>query len=86
MADGYVRLKCSAPGTVVNETYGLVRFDTEGRVERAQASMVAQTMAAALESAARPNAAERGRMRELLFGEPQYPTRHVRIGRCPPAR
>ena len=73
MADGYVRLKCSAPGTVVKKTCSLVRFDAERCVERAQASMVAQTMAAALESAARPNAAERGRMRELLFGEPQLP-------------
>ena len=73
MADSYVRLKCSAPGTVVNETDSLVRFDTERRVERVQAPMVAQTTAAALESAAKPNAAERGRMRALLFGETQSP-------------
>ena len=73
MADGYVRLKCSAPGTVVNATDSLVGFEAERRVECAEASMVAQTMAAALESAARSNAAERGRTRALLFGEPQLP-------------
>ena len=73
MADWYVRLKCSAPGTVVNETHSLARFDAEGRVERAQAPIAAQTAAAALESAAKANAAERGRMRELLFGEPRSP-------------
>ena len=33
LADWYVRLKAGAPDTVVNETYTLVRFDAEGRVD-----------------------------------------------------
>ena len=73
MADWYVRLKCGAPDTVVNETYSLVRFDAQGRVDPAHAPSAAQTPAAALENAAWPTAAERGRMRELLFGEAESP-------------
>lgn len=68
MADWYVRLKDGAPNIVVNETYSLVSFDTRGRVDPAQAPTAAQTPAAALENAAWPTAAERDRMRELLFG------------------
>lgn len=73
MADWYVRLKCGAPDTVVNETYSLVRFDAQGRVDPAHAPSAAQTPAAALENGAWPTAAERGRMRELLFGEAESP-------------
>jgi len=73
LADWYVRLKCGAPDTVVNETYSLVRFDAQGRVDPAHAPSAAQTPAAALENAAWPTAAERGRMRELLFGEAESP-------------
>ncbi|MGK2954020.1 MAG: hypothetical protein ACSLEZ_16745 [Thiobacillus sp.] len=69
LADWYVRLKGGAPDTVVNETYSLVRFDAQGRVDPAHAPTAAQAQAAALENAARPTAAERGRIRELLFGE-----------------
>ena len=73
LADWYVCLKGSAPDTVVNETYSLVSFDAQGRVDPAHARNSAQTPAAALENAAWPTAAERGRMRELLFGEAQSP-------------
>jgi len=68
LADWYVRLKEGAPNAVVNETYSLVSFDTRGRVDPAQAPTAAQTPAAALDNAAWPTAAERDRMRELLFG------------------
>ena len=67
LADWYVRLRGGAPDTVVNETYSRVRFDEQGRVDRAHASAVAQTPAAMPESAAWPTAGERDRMRELLL-------------------
>ena len=73
LADWYVRLKGGAPETVVNETYSLVRFDAQGRVDPAHAPAAAQTPAAAVENAAWPSAAERGQMRELLFGEAPAP-------------
>ena len=69
LADWYVRLKDGAPDVVVNETYSLVRFDAQGRVDRAHAPIAAQTQTAAVENAAWPTAAERGRMRELLFAD-----------------
>ncbi len=73
LADWYVRLKGGAPDTVVDETYSLVRFDAEGRVAPAHAPTAAQTPADAVENAAWPTAAERGRMRELLFGAAESP-------------
>jgi hypothetical protein len=73
LADWYVRLKGGAPDTVVNETYSLVRFDAQGRVDPAHTPSAAQTPAAALENAAWPSAAERSQMRELLFGEARSP-------------
>ena len=73
LADWYVRLKDGAPDTVVNETYGVVRFDSEGHVDPSLGPIAAQTPAAALENAAWPTSAERSRMRELLFGEAQSP-------------
>ena len=73
LADWFVRLKGGAPDTVLNETYSLVRFDAEGRVAPAHAATAAQTPAAAVENAAWPTAAERGRMRELLFGAAESP-------------
>ncbi|MBX9793711.1 MAG: hypothetical protein K2Y02_05370 [Burkholderiaceae bacterium] len=70
LADWFVRLRCGAPDTVVNETYSLVRFDAEGRVDPAHAPSAAEPFAAATEvNAAWPTTAERGRMRELLFGK-----------------
>ena len=73
LADWYVRLKGGVPETVVNETYSLVRFDAQGRVDPAHAPAAAQTPAAAVENAAWPSAAERGQMGELLFGEAPPP-------------
>lgn len=71
LADWYVRLKGGAPDVVVNETYSPVHFDAQGRVDPAHAVTAAQAQTAALENAAWPTAAERDRMRELLFGEGQ---------------
>ena len=73
LADWYVRLKGGAPNVVVNENYSLVRFDAQGRVDPAHAPAAAQTSAAALENPAWPTAAERYRMRALLFGEAESP-------------
>ena len=86
LADWYVRLKGDAPEVVVNETYSLVRFDAQGRVDPAHSPIAAQTPAAALQNAAWPTAAERGRMRELLFGkdsaaDPPSPA----VANCSPA-
>lgn len=65
LADWYVRLKDGEPDTVVNETYSLVSFDAQGRVDRA-----APPAAPVAEDAGWPTVAERERMRSLLFGEP----------------
>ena len=74
LADWYVRLKDGAPNTVVNETYSMMRFDAQGRVDPAHAPSAAQTAAAAaLESAAWPSASERGRITALLFGAARSP-------------
>lgn len=73
LADWFVRLKCGAPDVVVNETYSLVRFDAEGRVDPAHAPGAAQTPADALENADWPTAAERDQMLELLIGEANSP-------------
>ncbi len=69
LADWFVRLKGGAPDVVVNETYSLVRFDAQGRVDPAHAPTAAQTQGAAVQNAAWPSAAERGQMRELLFAD-----------------
>ncbi len=66
LADWYVRLKGGAPDTVVNETYSLACFDSEGRFDPARAPAAVQTPGAA-ENPAWPTNAERDRMRELLF-------------------
>ena len=69
LADWFVRLKCGAPDVVVNETYSLVRFDAQGRVDPAHAPSAAQPPAAPAENPAWPTTAERERMQELLFGK-----------------
>ena len=69
LADWYVRLKGGAPEALVNETYSLVHFDAQGRVDPAHALTATPTPAAALENPAQPSAAERGRTRGLLCGE-----------------
>ena len=63
LADWYVRLKDAAPDTVVNETYSLVRFDAQGRVDRTTGA----------EADDWPTAAEREQMRALLFGGTESP-------------
>lgn len=73
LADWFVRLKCGAPDVVVNETYSLVCFDAEGRVDPAHAPSAAQPPSAAPENTAWPTTAERDRMQELLFGKSQSP-------------
>ena len=73
LADWYVRLKGGAPDLVVNETYSLVLFDAQGRVDPAHAPSAAQSPTAALENAAWPSAAERSRMRALLFADAGAP-------------
>ena len=65
LADWYVRLKDGEPDTVVNETYSLIHFDTQGRVDRAAAPATPVP-----EDTGWPTLAERERMRSLLFGEP----------------
>jgi len=58
LADWYVRLQASGePGAVVNETYGLVRFDGEGHFN----------LEVAPGDSAWPTPAERRRMQELLL-------------------
>ncbi len=85
LADWYVRLNGAAPDTVINETYSLLHFDAQGRIDPAHTPMdtpthtpaIAQTqppssghaeVGPATENAAWPNALERERMRDLLFG------------------
>ena len=76
LADWYVRLKAGAPDTVVNETYSLVRFDAQGRVDWATTPAThphRPDVASVPEDAAWPTAAERERMRALLFGSVEFP-------------
>ena len=69
LAEWHVRLKGGAPDTVVTETYRLVRFDAQGRVDPAHPPTAAPAPATTPENAAWPTAAERDRMLELLFGK-----------------
>ncbi len=69
LADWYVRLKNAAPHTVVNETYSLLKFDAQGRVDPAHTPSTANADVNATANAAWPTTAERERMRELLFGD-----------------
>lgn len=73
LADWFVRLKCGAPDLVVNETYSLVCFDAQGRVDPAQAPRAAKPPAASSENPAWPTLAEREQMQELLFGKTPSP-------------
>jgi hypothetical protein len=57
LADWYVRLKDGEPDVVVNETYGVVRINAQGRIESV----------AAAADAGWPTVAERERMHDLLF-------------------
>lgn len=73
LADWFVRLKCGAPDLVVNETYTLVCFDAQGRVDPAHAPRAAKPPAASSENPAWPTLAEREQMQELLFGKTPSP-------------
>ena len=73
LADWFVRLKNGLPDAVSNETYSVMRFDAQGRVEAGPATRAAQTPTDPAENTAWPTAAERSRMRELLFGEAPSP-------------
>ena len=71
LADWYVRLKEGAPDTIANETYSMVRFDAQGRVDwtTTPASHAEPIDVKTVpEDADWPTSAERERMRELLFG------------------
>jgi hypothetical protein len=63
VADWYVRLRDGGPDAVINETYGVVRLEADGKVE----------WAAAPADAGWPTAAERARMRALLFETDELP-------------
>jgi len=81
LADWYVRLKDGEPDTVANETYGLIRFDAEGRVDIAHSPVTPAArshddVATVSEDATWPSVAERDGMRELLFGASHV--RHLR--------
>ena len=70
LADWYVRLKDGEPDTVVNETYSLVRFDAQGRVDWATTPAPHPhhpDAGSVPEDAAWPTVAERERMQALLF-------------------
>ncbi len=75
VADWYVRMKDGEPDTVINETYSVVRFDAQGRVDRSHMPAAPVSPGAlphpdavtAAEDANWPTVAERTRMREVLF-------------------
>ena len=71
LADWYVRLKDGEPDTVVNETYSLLRFDAQGRVDwgtTPAAHPHHPDVATVSEDEGWPTVAERERMLTLLFG------------------
>lgn len=76
LADWYVRLKAGEPDAVVKETYSLVRFDAQGRVDWASTPALhphRPDVTTVSEDAAWPTLAERGRMHSLLFGSAEFP-------------
>lgn len=71
LADWYVRLREGAPERVVNEWYGWVRFDAQGRFQAAPENSSPGSRPAgggAMAPSALPTLAERARMEDLLFG------------------
>ncbi len=76
LADWYVRLKDGEPDAVINETYSLIRFDTQGRVDWTSTPAThphRPDVATVSEDAAWPTSAERGHMQSLLFGSAEFP-------------
>lgn len=74
LADWYVRLREGSPERVVNEWYGWVSFDTQGRFDPAPTqslhSSPHQPGSMTTDASALPTLEERRRMQELLFSEP----------------
>jgi hypothetical protein len=71
LAEWYVRLERGAPAAVVNETWALLTFDREGRVDWSATPAFhphRDGAVLAAETAALPSPAERERMLALLFG------------------
>lgn len=71
LADWYVRLKQGQPERVVNEWYGWVRFDTQGRYDPTPTARLAQGYPqgrTGVDASALPTAQERARMETMLFG------------------
>ena len=71
LADWYVRLSDGSPARVVNEWYGWVSFDNQGRLDPApdlpqRPSLEAGTQA--MDASALPTVQERQQMEALLFG------------------
>ena len=75
----YVRLKDGEPDTVVNETYSLVRFDAQGRVDWAHSPVTPAAhpcradVETVPEDAGWPTVTEREQMRVLLFAGANLP-------------
>ena len=70
LADWYVRLKGGKPDVVVNETYGLARFNEQGEVDWARSSSTHPRRPGDIpvpEDATWPTATERERMQAILF-------------------
>ena len=75
LADWYVRLKDGAPDAVINETYSLIRFDADGRVDWASTPAThphRPDVATVSEDAGWLTSAERGHMHSLLFGSAEF--------------
>ncbi len=73
LADWYVRLKDGEPESVINETYNLVRFDAQGKVDWAGTPAPhphRPDAIAVAEDVAWPSILEREQMQLLLFGGP----------------
>lgn len=71
LAEWYVRMTHGTPETVVNETYALLTFDAEGRVDWAATPSFhphRDDAVLASESASLPTPEERDRMLAVLFG------------------
>lgn len=60
LADWYVRMEGAAPGEVVNETYGWLVFNAEGRLDLRAAHAITDEVL--------PGEAEKVRIQALLFG------------------
>lgn len=74
LADWYVRLSEGLPVQVVNEWYGWVQFDEQGRFDpaptRFQHLSPPQPDSAITDASALPTLEERRQMEKLLFSEP----------------